>query len=477
MKKILISPIGRRDPRSPDGKKGPALTICHYLEPHIVYLLPTAKRLDARDNTCDNSLKTEEEIKRFNASTKVCTRKFDVSDPTDFAQVLPQLRGILSGVLKETESYAQREFYFNASSATPQIQAACLLAVASGILPARALSVVDPGHATDDQRVRDVPVTLLQEDGMLDKISGLYNKLMFNACIEELKSLEQLTQSRPRRDAAETWRLLCEGYSTLDRLNYAEAYQSISRVRDKTKGTHEAQPISSILNEQLSVLDHLRQGDMKEDELVLSDIYHNAQRRFTQGAFADALARVWRLLEGGMFYYLRENYGIEPSSLEQSPCLKSSETDSLAQSVVNKLIQQDKKYLSFESSCVPKGAKDKKRRKKQDEKYLSFENSRVTLKEDLRDQPFRSFLVKKVTISGKQKELGGMMEGLRQKRNNSVAAHGTKAVEAETAQNGLELTQEFLRFLFPQLALPDYPFSQEKLTALGESLRQITGMA
>jgi CRISPR-associated protein (Cas_Cas02710). len=296
--------------------------------------------------------------------------------------------------------------------------------------------------------VRDIPVTLLQEDEMLDKIGHLYGKLMFDACIEELKSLEQLSQSRPRRDSAEIWRSLCESYSALDRLNYAESCQRMSRVMGKIAGTREAQPINNILSAQFSVLKQLKVKDVKENELILSDIYHNACRCLIRGAYADALARVWRLLEGGMFYYLRENYGIEPNGLEKSPCLKSNETSSFAHDIVNKLLTEGKKNLSFESS-------------------------RILLKEALRDEAFCNFLTKKDAKCGRQKEIGGMMEGLRQRRNDSVVAHGVKPVEIGTAQNGLDVAEQFLYFLFPQLDLGQYPFAQENLIMLGQSIRQM----
>ena len=223
---------------------------------------------------------------------------------------------------------------------------------------------------------------------------------------------------------------------------------SMSQVMEKIVGTREAQPIDAILRAQFSTLTQLNASGKRENEFILSDIYHNACRCFARGASADALARVWRLLEGGMFYYLRENYGIEPCGLEKSPCLKSNETCSFAHGIVKKLLTEDKKYLSYESS-------------------------RNLLKEGLRDEAFCIFLTKKITEGGKQKEIGGMMEGLRQRRNDSVVAHGVRPVEIGTAQEGLDIARHFLCFLFPQLDLGQHPFAQEKLLTLGQTIRQI----
>lgn len=438
--KILISPVGLSDP-VPDRREGegPALTLCRYLEPDIVFLLPTAERLDIRDSTYGQAKKTEEELETILPSTKVYIQALDVSDPTDFSQILPRLRIIIKSIREQTQSHLEREFFINVSSATPQIQAACLLAVSSGLLDAKALQVADPRYVPRGERVREVPVTLFQETEQLDKVARLFHRYLFDACIEELKSLERLTSTRQRRDAAENWRFLCQAYAALDRLDYENGYGEMSRLIERIVDTREYHLVAPLLTQQLYILKELKDSTKQENQLILTDIYHNAYRRFQQGNFADTLARIWRVIEGGMFYYLREKYGIEPTDLNKSPCIESPDSsNNLAAHTIRELVAEGKRYLSFESS-------------------------RSMLDETLRDEAFRDFLAEKVTLRKKEERIGGLMEAVRQRRNNSVIAHGVRPVEEETAQMGLGVAKCFLHFLFSGLELSRYPLSLERL--------------
>ncbi len=447
--KILVSPIGLSDPvsdRRPG--EGPTLTLCRHLRPDIVFLLPTADRPDVKDSTYERGEKTKEQLEAILPNTEVYIRALDVSDPTDFSQILPQLRLSINSISEQTQSYPEREFFINVSSSTPQIQAACLLAVSSGLLPAKALQVADPRYAPEGERVREVPVTLLQEEEQIDRVARLFQRYLFDACIEELKSLERLTSSRGRRDAAENWRLLCQAYAALDRLDYEHSYREMSSLTERVVGTSEYHSVAPPLAEQLSTLEELKDSTEQENQLILTDIYHNACRRFQQGNFADTLARIWRVIEGGMFYYLRENYGIEPTGLNKSSCTQGSESSSnLAADKINGLMAEGKKYLSFESSR--------------------------TMLEDLKDEAFCDFLVEKVTLQGRTKQIGGLMKSVQERRNYSVIAHGVKPVQEETAQMGLGVAGCFLHFLFPRLELSQYPFSSKRLGQVADFMRRI----
>jgi len=448
--KILISPVGLSDPVSERREgEGPALTLCRYLEPDIVFLLPTAERLDIRDSTYGQAKKTKEELETILPNTKIYIQALDVSDPTDFSQILRQLRIIIKSIREQAQSHLEREFFINVSSATPQIQAACLLAVSSGLLDAKALQVADPRYVPKGERVREAPVTLLQETEQLDKVARLFHRYLFDACIEELKSLERLTSTRQRRDAAENWRFLCRAYAAMDRLDYENGYREMANLMERIRNTNEYHSVAALLAEQLSTLKELKDATKQENQLILTDIYHNAYRRFQQGNFADTLARIWRVIEGGMFYYLREKYGIEPTDLNKSPCIESPESgSSLAANIITKLVADEKKYVSFESSST-------------------------MLEEDLCDRAFRDFLAEKVTLRKKEERIGGLMEGVRQRRNNSVIAHGVRPVEEETAEMGLGVAECFLHFLFPGLDLSRYPLSLERLEEVGNFFREI----
>lgn len=254
--KIFISPIGLSDPVSERREgEGPALTLCRYLHPDIIFLLPTAERLDVKDSTHERGKRTEELMRIILPDAAVYIKLLEVSDPSDFSQILPQLKIVITSILEQTQNYPEPEFYINVTSATPQIQAACLLAVSSGLPPAaKALQVTDPKYAPEGKRIREVPVTLLQEDEQIDKVARLFQRYLFDACIEELKSLEQLTFSRQRRDAAENWRLLCQAYAALDRLHYKDSSERMNNLMNRIGHTHEYHLLTPFLAEEFFCL-------------------------------------------------------------------------------------------------------------------------------------------------------------------------------------------------------------------------------
>ena len=160
--------------------------------PVIQYLqLVEGERPDVKDSTYDKALETEEQIQGIFPNTKVYIRDLNVWDPTDFSQILPKIRDILFRITDEMRFEPNRAFYINATSATPQIQASCILAVTSGTIEAKVLQVANPKYAPAPERVREMPITLLQEDSFFhrifiplvhvkDKVLFFYSPLVFS---------------------------------------------------------------------------------------------------------------------------------------------------------------------------------------------------------------------------------------------------------------------------------------------------------
>ena len=442
--KILISPVGARDPTpSNSDEEGAALTLCRYLEPEVVYLLPTAERPDVQGSTAPNAEATKERLRTILPNPRVYTKPLDVSDPTDFYQVLVKLKTVISTILEETKGFAEREFFLNASSATPQIQASCLLSVSSGLLPAKAYQVADPRYRVGQDRVREIPATLFQEEQVLDVAFELYKRHMFDACSQQLGTLHRLTQSLKRRGVIEIWHLLCSTYGAADGLKYGlactnlrEAVEKIGRI----PGYHE---MESLVGEQLKALNALRiESQQAESQLLLSDLYHNAARRLNQGNYVDTLSRVWRLLEGGMFDYLRKHYHVEPSDLAKSPS------------------QENAARLAKNGEMPPS---------------LSFATSLAALAEVYGDKPFIFFLDQDVPAekAGKTVRMRDALKDLSGRRNKSMVAHGVQPVEERTARTALILAKDFLLFLFPECELDDHPLAQQKLQRVGAFLKEL----
>ena len=435
--KILISPIAVYDPYFSDGSEGAALAAYRYVHPDCMYLIPTAEGQGVSNSTSLNASKTKEEIDKIFPNVSVYIKDLDVGNPTDFNQVFREIRRIFERIRAANSADSENEFYINVTSDIPQIHIACLFAVLSRILPAKALQIADPRYCSNDDRVSVIKTLYLEETSTIEKVCRLYEPLMFDACVQELKSLSELTTIRSRRDSAEIWLLLCQAYSALDRLDYEESRSAMLNVMDRIKSTSEFDKVEDLLKEQFSTLERLAKSERVESEFILKDIYHNAMRCFQREAYADTLARIWRFLEGAMFYYLRARYKIEPNDLNKSKC--DIRLDEI-----------------FPVGC----------------RYLSFETSLSGLKGNLHDAEFCDFLQRKIAITdNKRIKVESEMHKIQNLRNKSVIAHGVQTIKKPTADESLHLASEWWTFFFPQSDLGQYPFAKDNLLSVGRIMR------
>lgn len=442
---MLISFVGNQDPISEKtNEEGAILTLCRHISPDIVYLLPSAEGPGVRSSTEENAYMTREFLKKEVIPDCACyIRPLPLRDPTDFEELLPLVKDEVAKILKELrQEQAEQEIHLNCSSGTPQMTACWYVLVNSGFIPAgRLWQAHNPAMVGGQNRVREIKITFLEEENIVSRLRRSLSEYLFGVMAEECRRLHEISLYSSRRMTAELLAEVFEAYNKWDLLQYREAYQKLGKVARLWRETRDAGRAAQILEEQTAYLGNLARETERENSFNLVDVYYNAQRCMARRAYADVLARFWRLYEGLAYYRLRERWGVEPRKLEDS---HNSEN---AQKV---------------SSWLDRS------RKTRDQLTL-VEAVRV-LRDVLNDSEFKAVGDIKVTArrgaSLQEMKLFDLLEELREKRNDSIVAHGMRPVSRDDAANSLVAAEKLLvSSIFPGGAdlLDRYPLKVEHL--------------
>jgi CRISPR-associated protein (TIGR02710 family) len=140
--------------------------------------------------------------------------------------------------------------------------------------------------------------------GDLEEREGvrLFNGHNFTGCESIFGKLKGLCRD-PRRFEYEV--LLSQGYGAWDQFDFDEGYSKIHEAQTKAK--RYGIPYDRRLDKQLEIIRILR-NSMKKDFFdllkdsdstahLLADLFCNAERRFEQGRYDDAIIRLYRILE------------------------------------------------------------------------------------------------------------------------------------------------------------------------------------
>ncbi len=451
--RVLISPVGKRDPWGTAGCRRPeplqygaALSIALHVRPQLVLLLPTLDRLDAGgDHTMAEAEATQAALAEVLPGVRVCLQPYDLSDPTDYGQVMPQTERLLRSILAELGE-GEHELAVNVSSGTPQIQASWQLAISAGLLAAKAYQAIDPRYVRPGQSpVREVAVRYWSEALALERARRLFAQADYEVCAHEAEFLATSPQS-DRRQAAEHLKQLCRLYAAVHNIDYFGADETIRQLCAAVEGVEAyrgAWPTLVRQAELLASLPKLRaksrpaEAERRETVEFLVDLYHNAARCYARHNYADALARVWRVLEGTFFLLLRERHGLEPNDV------RASSNAELAQKVIAFLNQQQERRVE-----------------------ITLGSALRLFAECLDDPAYKAF--HRAQFPGTHRRMGQVMEELREARNQSVVGHDSLPVSAERAQQSLELAAYALRNLLPAADLESHPFAPAAVNVVGE---------
>lgn len=305
--RILLMCVGLNDP-TPQGKPdqdGPILSFMDYISripeyqsyrPDRIYLISTADKPGAVKPTQQNGNRVEQELKRRGWS-EVYHRPLDVLDPTDYSELLPQMKRMVQSILEEPGNQ-EAEVLVNVSPGTGQMEAVWMALMNAGVLKARALQVKAPWDEPDERkRVREVDFTPLFESGLIRIAHDLFSQYAFQRAAEVLTELAIRTPDVNRAERAELFADLSKVYADVENFEYPKAKEGLQRILERY---HNLLRDSSLqaLQEQLQAQTDALEKLVKQDLLTAAlDLYASAERRLELGHYVECIWRLWATYE------------------------------------------------------------------------------------------------------------------------------------------------------------------------------------
>jgi hypothetical protein len=302
--KVLIVCVGKQDPLNLDNEPGPVLSFITYLNdvpslqkyrPERVYLLYTADKPHAPQTTQKNAEQTRDRLQE--GRTPVYLKGLDVSDPTDYAQLIPAMRGALDSIKSESqEDDSETQYLVNVSPGTGQMEAVWLSFVNAGVLKATLLQVKAPRTEPDvAKRVREIDIVPLFESDLIRVSSDLFRHYLFQRAEQVLLDLGARTPNDERLEAADVFADLAALYSCWQGFRYEEAFERINRLLTKTSlRKSRFAKITAVAQAQRDCLSSLVAGDLLPSVV---DVYQSARRRVVVSDYVEAIWRFWASYE------------------------------------------------------------------------------------------------------------------------------------------------------------------------------------
>ena len=321
---VILSFVGTRDPLAEDATDGPIVTLYQYLretgsDPHFAYVFPT-QGCGGINETFPRLNDLIEYLKDLGMNTeRIIHSTLVITDPRDYHKIMEFLERTLLEIISEV---AQRgvtpTFHVNVSSGTSQMHTAWLIAGSYGLIPgARYYQVAPPSRDKLDpyHRVEEIKPHFIRERTVVQQVKKMMELGLYDMAGQSAAELEKITPDPGRAVFATYIKRLMEAYNCWDNLNYDDAKSQIETVyRDKGRGAFTE--LRGFLESQLAVLRRLNSARDARSAVIV-DLYHNARRANLRGAYADCLARVYRLYEEVLYQRL-EAIGVTPLDLESS---------------------------------------------------------------------------------------------------------------------------------------------------------------
>lgn len=306
-RKILIVCVGTQDPLNQEGKDGPILSFIGYVSrieplkkhnPNRIYLLCTADRPGAVQATQRNAERTLGELMTRGYSDTYL-KTLEVSDPTDYTQLLPEMRWVVERIKKESEtdsSGGQVQYIVNVSPGTGQMEAVWLAFVNEGILKATLLQVKAPWTEADEtKRVREIDFVPLFESTLIRVAQDLFGQYVFPGSSDAFVELGAGTRNEDRAEAAEYLSRLATAYNLWERFEYQKTLENLNLLLDQVAfRKNKFSTLREVVQKQRDVLNQITRHDLATQ---LLDIYHSARRRERIGDYVEAIWRFYTVYE------------------------------------------------------------------------------------------------------------------------------------------------------------------------------------
>ena len=452
-KNVLLSFVGNTDPwpykgepedktmERPDGlDDGAILGLCNLLDGEnridVLYMFPScsAKTPDPENNTEWRAEWIKEILSRDRPEIQCRILPLDIDDPTDFEQISKELYRNTGIVLNELEG-EDCQFHINCTSATQQMTAVAYVFASTGRIPNMIRwQCKDPKTLkAGESRILEVNATFLEESAYLDRIKYGIQRLEFSSVRENLTALSNIADRRQQGSRKDLFKFMAKvfsAYAFLDMLNYEAAYKTMHEAEllpgcKSLKGEHK-----QLFDKQSKLLSSLKDCGGKETIENLCDLYYNMQRSFNRGAFADVLARFWRISEGSVYYVLENRWGINPRNVRNSK-RKNLEA----------LISADPKRFNMKYS----------------KQFIGLDSGRFALIHVFKDSVFEDTEFAKFFEQD--------VKDMTAQRNGTIVAHGMGEVYKGDAETCIQYAERILCTLIPSAKkeIGKYPFKDEDL--------------
>lgn len=231
-------------------------------------------------------------------------------------------------------------------------------------------------------------------DNKLKTVGELFNAHQFDACVEIIRKLKKLTAESEIQAKLSEYENQCLAYASWDKFEHGRAYELLMEI----KGEY---------GENKEFLGRLLHSETKEPYYI-AELLNNAERRFEEGKYDDAVARLYRTMELIAQYKLVKDYGVMTSDVD-----------------LNK---------------IPEHLR---------EEYEKLRDEKGKIKIGL----FKDYEL----LKEKGDELGGKFFGnkrlqdLLSSRNSSILAHGLEPVKKEVCEELFSITNEFANSIVKNL--------------------------
>lgn len=409
MKKILFTFVGKQDPFSNrTNEEGPIAVLARKLKPDIIYSFPSAEGLKTKSSTESNANDTKTWIEdEVSNSIKFYIRTINIVDPTDYIKLINNMKIQINEIINNEigDKINDVELHANCSSGTPAMQSLWIIFSSTGYIPNLHLwQVANPEYCYADNRVKEINDAFIVEENIISRIKQYAQDNKFQTIVNELDKISKITIYNERKNKANILKKIFESYSKWDLIKYKEANDELRSVRKLVHGKIDIPFVEDIINDQIKTLDNLSQGTENENNYNLIDLYYNTLRRYADGDYTDVLARFWRIYEGILF-----------------KILKSKKIDARNLSNGN-------------------GPKIKKELNIIHRNYLELKESDDVLTKYEKDSNFIEFKSKKI----EDFYIGKTMNSLREKRNQSIIAHGMKPIDENDAYRAVKIMKEMV---------------------------------
>lgn len=228
----------------------------------------------------------------------------------------------------------------------------------------------------------------------------LFNYYQFDASIKVFDSILDTAPSEEDAERIMKIKSIIEGYRLWDRFDHERAGEILLGIKEVPSQNKE------FIGKIARIAD--------KEPLYIADILNNSKRRYKEGKYDDAMARLYRVIELIAQYRLKSVYGIDSSNVE---------IERLPRGIREKYEKLIEDYYED----------DRKKRIK-----LGLRKDYELLK-DLGDEIGKEFYGNK------------RLQHLLSKRNESILAHGLSAIPKEVYEELLSITLEFARIAVPDV--------------------------